>query len=85
MVKDYIIGVDCSTTAAKAIVWDRKGNPVVEGRQKMQLLTPRPEWAEQRAGEWWEATVEAIRDAVQQIDSRRITAIGITHQRESLN
>ena len=83
MVKDYVIGVDCSTTAAKAIVWDRKGNPVAEGRQKMQLLTPRPEWAEQRAGEWWEATVEAIRDAVQQIDSRRITAIGMTHQRES--
>lgn len=83
MEKDYIIGVDCSTTTAKAIVWNKKGNPVAEGRDKMQLLTPKPEWGEQRAEKWWDATAKAIIDATQQIDSRRIAAIGITHQRES--
>jgi xylulokinase len=83
MKKDCIIGVDCSTTAVKAIVWDKKGNPVVEGREKMQLLTPKPKWGEQRAEQWWDATAKAVKKIAQQIDPRRIAAIGITHQRES--
>ena len=83
MTKDYIIGVDCSTTAAKAIVWDKEGNPVAEGRKVMQLLSLKPGWDEQRSEEWWSATVEAIKKAVLQVDPRRIAAIGITHQRES--
>lgn len=83
MTKDYIIAVDCSTTAAKAIVWDKEGNPVAEGRKVMQLLTPKPGWGEQRCEEWWSATAEAIKKAVLQVDPRRIVAIGITHQRES--
>ena len=83
MTKDYIIGVDCSTTAAKAIVWDKEGNPIAEGRKVMQLLTPKPEWGEQRCEEWWSATAEAIKKALLQVDPRRIAAIGITHQRES--
>lgn len=83
MEKDYIIGIDCSTTATKAIVWDKKGNPVAEGRERMQIFTPRPEWVEQRAEQWWEATAKAIRKAVSQINPSRVAAIGITHQRES--
>lgn len=81
--KDYIIGVDCSTTAAKAIVWDKKGNSVVEAREDIPLLTPRPDWVEQRAEDWWDATAKSIRSAVQQVNPQRIAAIGITHQRES--
>jgi len=82
MGKDYVIGIDCSTTATKAIVWDRKGLPLAEGRKGMESLFPKPEWAEQKPEEWWNATVSAIRKVVLQVDPRRIAAIGITHQRE---
>ncbi|MBA7543910.1 Glycerol kinase [subsurface metagenome] len=81
--KDFIIGVDSSTTAAKAIVWDKKGNCVVEAREDIPLLTPHTDWVEQRAGDWWDATAKSIYTAVQHIDPNRIAAIGITHQRES--
>jgi len=83
MTKEYVIGVDCSTTAAKAIVWDKEGNPVAEGRKGMELLTPKPEWGEQKSEEWWNATQAAIREAASQVDPQKIAAIGITHQRES--
>ena len=83
MAKGYIIGVDCSTTASKAIVWDREGMPVAEGREKMQILTPKPEWVEQDANEWWNATAVAIKKAVRQIDAGKVVAICLTHQRES--
>jgi len=83
MREQYIVGVDCSTTAAKAIVWDKDGAIVATGRQAMELLSPKPGWAEQRAEGWWNATAEAIRKATRQIDTQKISAIGITHQRES--
>jgi len=28
----YVIGIDCSTTATKAVVWDERGHSVAEGR-----------------------------------------------------
>lgn len=83
MKRDYVISVDCSTTATKAIVWDKKGNLVAEGREEMQLLIPKPEWAEQEAKKWWSATVKAMKEAIQQVDCNKIATIGITHQRES--
>ena len=44
---------------------------------------PQPEWAEQEADCWWEATAVAVKTAVRQVDKNRIGAVGITHQRES--
>jgi xylulokinase len=46
---NYVIGIDCSTTATKAVVWDREGNAVAEGRASFTLSVPRPDWGEQDA------------------------------------
>ncbi len=81
--KDYVIGIDCSTTATKAVVWDERGREVAEGRATFELSAPHPNWGEQNAEDWWESTKVALRRAAQVVDTRRIGAIGITHQRES--
>jgi xylulokinase len=81
--KDYVIGIDCSTTATKAVVWDERGREVAEGRATFELSSPQPDWGEQNAEDWWESTKTALRRAAQVVDTRRIGAIGITHQRES--
>lgn len=80
---DYVIGIDCSTTATKAVVWDRKGNAVAEGRATFDLSSPHPDWGEQNAEDWWESTRTAIARAAQVVDTSRVRAIGITHQRET--
>src|SRR5918997_3689170 len=80
---DYVIGIDCSTTATKAVVWDREGNAVAEGRASFTLSVPRPDWGEQDADEWWRSTVAALRRAAGAVDARRIGAVGITQQRET--
>jgi xylulokinase len=49
----YVIGVDSSTTATKAIVWDHEGRAVAEGRAEFALALPRPGWHEQDAEDWW--------------------------------
>jgi xylulokinase len=79
----YVIGVDTSTTATKAIVWSREGLAVADGRAEFSLALPRPGWHEQDAEDWWRSTVTAVRRALQSIDPSEIEAVGLTHQRET--
>ncbi len=79
----YVIGVDSSTTATKAVVWDRDGNAVSEGRQEFELVMPHPGWHEQDAKEWWRSTAAALRQAAGGVKASEIEAIGLTHQRET--
>ncbi len=83
MTNDYVIGVDCSTTASKAVVWNARGEALSQDRRTFELSQPRPGWGEQNAEDWWAATAGAIRRAVQTVDTSRIGALCITHQRES--
>jgi xylulokinase len=80
---DLVLAIDCSTTASKAVVWDRDGIPVAEGRAPLELQTPQPGWGEQDARQWWDATVEATRQVMTHVDSRRIASLCVTHQRET--
>lgn len=83
MPKDLVIGVDSSTTACKGIAWDRQGRAVAEGRANFDLISPNPNWYEQRAEDWWEALCKVLRAITSQVSADRIAALCITHQRES--
>src|SRR4051812_45762214 len=79
----YVIGVDASTTAAKAVAWNREGSAIADGRAEFALALPRPGWHEQDAEDWWRATVTAVRRVLESVDASAIEAIGLTHQRET--
>ena len=78
-----VIGIDSSTTACKAIAWDREGRAAAEGRATYPLLQPRPNWYEQDAEAWWDGLCAALRALLAQIDAAQVDALCITHQRES--
>ena len=78
-----VIGLDCSTSACKAILWDAAGNPVARGVAPLSVETPRPGWHEQSAAVWWTAAIQSLRQAAIQVDLRRIKALCIAHQRET--
>ena len=80
---DLVIGVDCSTTASKAVVWNKAGRAVATGRRGYGLNHIRSGWVEQNAPDWWTATAAAIAEAVSLAGASRIAAIAITHQRET--
>jgi xylulokinase len=80
---DLVLAIDCSTTASKAVAWDRGGVAEVEGRASLKLQTPQPGWGEQDARQWWDATVEATRQVTRRVDPRRISSVCVTHQRET--
>ena len=80
---DLVLAIDCSTTAAKAVVWDMQGRALSSGRAGFSHAAPHPGWGEQDPVDWWTATVEAIGKACGRIDVSRLAAMAITHQRET--
>ena len=81
--RDLVIGIDSSTTASKAVVWNAEGVAVAQARATYETSHPQPSWGEQNAEDWWVATRRALARAVQSVDSSRIAAICVTHQRET--
>ncbi len=83
MLRDLVIGIDSSTTATKAIAWDRRGHAIAEGRAAVALSTPRPGWFEQDVADWTGAAAKALKQVVKKVSARRIAAVAISNQRES--
>jgi xylulokinase len=79
----YVIGLDSSTTATKAVVWDHDGHAVAQGRAELALALPRPGWHEQDAEDWWRSCSTAVTQALESVDGSEIEAICLTHQRET--
>jgi len=79
-----VIAVDCSTTAAKAVIHDEAGHCVAQAARPLRTTQLRPAWHEQDAEQWWAATAAAIAEAVAALDDPgRVAALCLTHQRES--
>lgn len=81
-----VLGIDASTTGVKALVVDREGQVVSEGRASYALSRTGDGGAEQDAKDWLEATLAALAGAVSRLepaDRARIAALSIAHQRES--
>lgn len=78
----YILGIDVSTTATKALIVDGTGVVVAEGTVSYDYDIPRPMWTEQDPDVWWRATSGAVRAALQhgKIDGSAIEAVGLTGQ-----
>ncbi|PZR53475.1 xylulose kinase [Xylanimonas oleitrophica] len=82
----WVVAVDCSTTAAKAVVVDTAGQVVAAASQPLTTQNPQPGFHEQDADAWFEATVAAVHAAVEDLapaERSRVGALAITHQRES--
>ena len=80
---DLVIGIDCSTTAAKAVAWDRHGRAVAVGRRGYGLSHVRSGWVEQHAPDWWTAVSDSLAEVAAKLGPHRIAGLGITHQRET--
>ena len=83
MTSDLVVGIDSSTSATKAIAWDRSGRAVAEGRAPIGLANPKPGWFEQDPGDWWAAAAQALRHLVTQVEPARIAGLAIANQRET--
>ncbi len=80
------LGLDISTTGAKALLIDQAGDVVSAATTPVSLSTPRPLWSEQDPREWWTGITESIRAALGEAgaDGAAVQAIGLTGQMHGL-
>ncbi|MDZ4763950.1 MAG: FGGY-family carbohydrate kinase [Chloroflexota bacterium] len=83
MQKDLVMGIDSSTTACKAIAWDKQGQAVAESRATYPMFSPAPNRYEQHADDWWMAVCQVARGVAQQVGADRIAALCVTNQRDT--
>jgi xylulokinase len=86
MTHPYFLGIDISTTGAKALLIDLQGKVVASATTPLSLSTPRPLWSEQNPHDWWSGAVNSIRQALGQADANgaQVSAIGLTGQMHGL-
>ncbi len=80
----YLLGIDIGTSGTKALVIDtaRGGEVVGSATLEYPLYTPKPLWAEQNPADWWNASVEATKLAIQKagINGEEIRGAGLSGQ-----
>jgi xylulokinase len=82
----YLLGIDVSTTGAKALLIDQNGQVIASATTPLTLFTPRPLWSEQDPRQWWTGITQSIRQALSEADisGDAIAAIGLTGQMHGL-
>jgi glycerol kinase len=83
--KKYILSIDQSTTATKALIYDNEGNLSGQKNIDHKQYFPNPGWVEHDAEEIYRNTRQAIRKVIEKIgiSGNEIAAVGITNQRET--
>lgn len=82
----YFLGIDISTTGAKALVIDERGQVISSATTPLTLSTPKPLWSEQSPQEWWEGCTASIHAALAEagVGGDAIAAVGLTGQMHGL-
>lgn len=81
-----MLGIDLSTTGAKALLIDNDGRVVSSATTALSLSTPQHLWSEQDPHEWWDATRTSIAHALKSANTSAssVAAIGLTGQMHGL-
>jgi xylulokinase len=80
---DLVVGVDSSTTATKAVAFDRGGRVVASARRPHPTSRPLPMHAEQDPEDWWSGLAASLREVAAEVGPGRIAALCVSHQRET--
>ena len=81
-----LMGLDISTTSAKALIVDEGGNVIAAASSPQPISQPKPLWSEQNPADWWDGMAGSIRQALSDANLRGedISAIGLTGQMHGL-
>ncbi|MBI4668754.1 MAG: glycerol kinase GlpK [Elusimicrobia bacterium] len=81
---DYILAIDQGTTGTTALLVDRNLKRIAQAERDFKQHFPKPGWVEHDPDDIWAAAVKTIGAVVKRINPKKIAAIGITNQRETL-
>jgi xylulokinase len=80
----YLIGIDLGTSGTKTVLFDEEGNTIKSHTVEYPMYQPKNGWAEQDPIDWYNASVETLREVTKDIDASCIAGIGISGQMHSM-
>ncbi len=82
----YILAVDQSTSATKALLFDSAGQVLVSRSREHAQIYPRPGWVEHDAEEIYQNTLAVLREVISQkaLSAADLLCLSITNQRETV-
>ena len=82
----YLLGIDVSTTATKALLIDDTGAVIAVAATEYPFETPQPLWSEQDAALFWDGTVQSVRAVLAKtgINPADIAGVGLSGQMHGL-
>jgi len=77
--------LDQGTTSSRALLFDTDGRVVSSAQKEFKQHYPRPGWVEHDAMDLWSSQVGVASEALARagVDAGRVSAIGVTNQRET--
>ncbi len=79
-----LLGLDISTTGAKALLIDEQGQVVASQTTPQPISMPKPLWSEQNPSDWWDGIAASIRGVLDKTHHPEISAVGLTGQMHGL-
>ncbi|WP_153557560.1 xylulokinase [Roseimaritima sediminicola] len=78
----FYLGIDVGTSGTKTLLIDEQGKVHAEASSEYPLHQPRPGWTEQDPEDWWQATVQSVRQVMQRSGRKPsdVRAIGLSGQ-----
>ena len=83
--EQYVLALDQGTTSSRAVLFNKKGNPVSSAQHEFKQYYTKAGWAEHDPEELFLSQIQAVSDALvaAKINPSNIAAIGIANQRET--
>jgi len=78
------LAIDQGTTSTRAILFDSGARAVAVAQREFKQHYPQRGWVEHDPEDIWRDTLAVVREALSGIDLKRVAAIGITNQRETV-
>lgn len=78
------IGIDLGTSAVKLLLMDEEGNIEKIVSKEYPLFFPQPGWSQQRPEDWYEQTLEGLRELTADCDKSEVAGISFGGQMHGL-
>ncbi len=80
----YYIGVDLGTSAVKLLLMDEAGRILNVVSKEYHLYFPNPGWSEQKPEDWYDKSIEGIKELIKGFDADKVAGISFGGQMHGL-
>src|SRR5262245_57200608 len=84
MAQDIVLAIDQGTTGTTVVAVDKNLSVIAKENREFRQIFPKPGWVEHDLSDIWASTEATLKAVLAKVDAKRVAAIGITNQRETV-